>query len=82
MVEKKKAKLIVLLAFDLDSEGNLRPAFEPREMPSEDRARLAAMELAPHHAGILAWSRTADPQLGEYGEPVELARYGLVPDME
>lgn len=75
-------RLIVLIAFDYDDEGNLQPAFEPREMPNEDRARLVAVDLSRRHAGVLAWSRTADPQLGEYGEPVELARYGSVPEME
>lgn len=75
-------KLVVLVAFDMDEDGNLQPAFEPREMQSEEGAILAAMELAPHHTGVLAWSRTADPQHGEYGDPVELARYGLVPDMK
>ncbi len=76
------AKLIVLVAFDYDEDGNLQPAFEPREMPNEDRAKLAAADLAKLHAGVIAWSRTADPQLGEYGEPVELARHGAVPEME
>lgn len=75
-------RLIVLIAFDYDDEGTLQPAFEPREMPDEDRARRAALDLSRHHAGVLAWSRSADPQLGEYGEPVELARYGATPEME
>lgn len=33
-----KGKLIVLWAFDKDEDGALQPAFEPREMPDEDRA--------------------------------------------
>ena len=75
-------KLVVVVAFDLDDEGNLQPAFEPREMPSEQRARLVAQDLAAHHAGVIAWSRSANPQLGEYGEPVVIARHGVVPEME
>ena len=76
------ARLIVLIAFDYDKQGNMQPAFEPREMPSEDRAKLVALDLSRRHAGVIAWTRTADPRLGEYGEPVELARYGSVPEME
>ena len=75
-------KLIVVAAFDADDEGNLIAAFEPREMQSESGAKLAALELSGHHAGVIAWSRTADPDHGEYGDPVELARYGLVPELE
>lgn len=75
-------KLIVVVAFDLDDDGNLQPAFEPHELPSEYKAKLLALDLATRHAGVLAWSRAADPQLGEYGDPVELARYGIVPEMK
>lgn len=75
-------KLIVLIAFKYDEEGNLQPAFEPREMPDEVRAKLAAKDLSAHYPGVIAWSRSADPQLGEYGEPVELARYGTIPEIE
>lgn len=75
-------KLIVLMAFDKDEEGNLQPAFEPREMPDERRARQAALELRDRHAGVVAWSRDANPALGEFGPPEVLAVYGEVPEME
>jgi len=29
-------------------------------------------ELAPKHAGVIAWSREARPDVGEYGEPTTL----------
>jgi hypothetical protein len=74
--------LIVLAAFDRDPEGNLVPAFDPREYPDERRALIAALELHPHHAGVIAWKRTADTALGDYGPPEVIARYGDVPDME
>ena len=38
----KPTKLIVLLAFIRDEEGELRPAFEPREVQSEDKAKMDA----------------------------------------
>lgn len=46
------------------------------------RAKTRAAELSRKHAGVIAWARDADPKIGEYGEPVEIARYGDVPDME
>lgn len=77
-----KTKLIVLMAFDRDEEGDLQPAFEPREMPDEARAKRVALELKGLHAGVMAWVRDANPALGEFGEPTVLARYGDVPEME
>ena len=75
-------KLIVLAAFDRDDEGELRMAFEPREMRDEGQAKRLALELRDRHAGVIAWSRDADPMLGEFGPPEVLAQYGDVPEME
>lgn len=75
-------KLIVLIAFDKGEDGELVPAFEPREMPDERRAKQGAVELKSRHAGVVAWVRDADPALGEFGPPTVLARYGDVPEME
>ena len=75
-------KLIVLMAFDRDEEGNLQPAFEAREMPDEERAVRSAKDMATRHAGVIAWSRPARPDIGEFGEPTELWRAGDVPDMD
>ncbi|WP_394885947.1 hypothetical protein ACG873_00300 (plasmid) [Mesorhizobium sp. AaZ16] len=36
----------------------------------------------PKHAGVIAWSREANPALGEYGEPSTLFVSGDVPAME
>ena len=75
-------KLIVVMAFDRDDEGNLQPAFEAREMPDEERAVRTAKDMAQRHAGVIAWSRPARPDIGEFGEPTELWRAGDVPDMD
>lgn len=75
-------KLIVVAAFDRGDDGELVPAFEPREMPDERRAKQAAIELKGRHAGVIAWSRDADPAMGEFGPPKILAVFGDVPDME
>lgn len=79
---KGPIKLIVLMAFDRDQEGELQPAFEAREMPDEERAIRAARAMASRHAGVIAWSRPARPEIGEFGEPTELFRSGDIPDME
>lgn len=76
-------KLIVLLAFDKDEDsGELRPAFEAREMRDEETARRQARLLKDTHAGVIAWSREAQPDIGEFGPPEILAAYGEVPEME
>ncbi|WMT90968.1 hypothetical protein [Pelagibacterium sp. H642] len=75
-------KLIVVMAFEDDGEGGLRPAFEPREFQSEQRARIEAGSLVNSYPAVIAWSRQARPDIGEYGEPAILFQHGDVPDME
>lgn len=80
--ERKMPKLIVVAAFNRDEEGDLKPAFEPRQMQSEDAAVRFAKMIESEHAGVIAWSRDANPAIGEYGEPTILCQAGDVPDME
>jgi len=75
-------KLIVVMAFDRDDEGELQTIFGPVEQQSEDRAIRTARTLADKHAGVIAWSREANLDLGEYGPPTVLFQHGEVPDME
>ncbi len=75
-------KLIVVMAFNETDDGDLVAAFEPRQIDNEDRAIRDARSLAVSHAGVIAWSRDADPGLGEYGAPKELFRHGKIPDLE
>ena len=51
-------------------------------MPSEFAATTAARMAANKYAGVVAWSRTADPDIGEYGPPEVLFTAGDVPEME
>tara|TARA_R110002020_G_scaffold161283_6_gene346242 strand:- start:304 stop:573 length:270 start_codon:yes stop_codon:yes gene_type:complete len=44
--DRKLKTLVVLMAFVRDEEGELRPAFEAREVPSEDRAKMDAKRMA------------------------------------
>ncbi|WP_375451063.1 hypothetical protein [uncultured Devosia sp.] len=80
--ESKPTRLIVLLAFDRSEDGELSPAFEPREMRDEGTAIRTAKEMAQRHVGVIAWSRSADLVMGEFGPPVVLYQHGDVPDLE
>ena len=75
-------KLIVLAAFDKNDEGDLVPAFDPRQVDTEGRAVRDAKLLVASHASVVAWSRDADPVLGDYGPPVVLFQHGEIPDLE
>lgn len=80
--ERKMPKLIVVMAFDRDEEGELQVAFGPVDQQSEDRAVRTAKALSSKHVGMIAWIREADIDLGEYGPPTVLVQAGSVPDME
>ena len=75
-------KMIVVAAFNEDGEGNLVPAFDPREYADPARAKREAQLIAGYHAGVIAWQRTADPSIGEYGPPEVLFQHGKLPEME
>lgn len=81
MQPEKPTKLIVTMAWDANEDGEMIVAYEQEQM-SEDRAIRTARTLAAKHGAVIAWSREANPTIGEYGEPTELFRYGPVPDME
>lgn len=80
--EQKKPKLIVVVAFDRGEDGELFPMYGPTDQQSEERAIRIAQALAGKHAGVIAWSRDADPALGDYEPPNTLFVSGDVPDME
>ncbi|MGO4843242.1 hypothetical protein AB4144_64305, partial [Rhizobiaceae sp. 2RAB30] len=65
--QQKMPKLIVVAAFDQDDEDGFVTAFEPAQQQTEDRAIGLAKSLATKHAGVIAWSREANPDIGEYG---------------
>ena len=81
MTELKR--LVVVMAFDSDPEtGETVAAMEPMQFETADRAVRKARELAEKHTGVIAWSRTADPDIGEYGDPEELFRSGEIGDID
>ncbi|GJE41325.1 hypothetical protein [Methylobacterium soli] len=46
---------------------------------SADEAKRRAERVAQNGPGAIAFSRSGDPDLGEYDEPVVLGTYGTVP---
>lgn len=74
--------LIVLAAFDRNEDGELVPAFDARETLDADQTRRRAALIKDRHAGVIAWTRQADPDVGEFGPPEVLVRYGEVPEMD
>ena len=67
----------VVIVFDRDAEGDLKPG-EAREVMSPVVAERRARALALEHAGALAFSRTGDPATGDFHDAVILARFGEV----
>lgn len=69
----------VVIPFDRNEEGDLVPG-EANEAPNKDSARRRAQALAetPPHVGALAFSRTGDPDSGEFAEGEVIAEFGLV----
>jgi hypothetical protein len=53
-----------------------------QEMPSASAAvrRAEAMSRDPLNAGALAFRRSGDPNLGDFGEPTILKAFGEVPN--
>ena len=56
-------------------------AGQPQECPNERSAirKAEAMSRKAPNVGALAFKRTGDPNLGNYGDPTVLRTYGEVP---
>ncbi len=75
-------KLIVLSAFNLDGEGVLTPAFEPRIMKREETAVYVAETMVNDYAGVVVWSKEANVAIGEHGPSIILFQSGRVPEFD
>ena len=51
---------------------------EPAEAPNAESARRRAQAAAAKHGGAVAFSRSGDPNTGEFGDAVILAKVGEV----
>lgn len=70
----------VVLGFQLGKNGIL-VADEPKEIHGgEGRCLAAARRLSETRSGVIAFSRTGDPQLGDWGDAVILWQAGIVPE--
>ena len=67
----------VSMAFDHDEAGDLI-ALEPMESRTPAAAISRARSLATSKAGAIAFSRTGDPDLGEFADAVVLFKEGEV----
>ena len=68
----------VAMGFERDPEGELI-AMEPMEAQSSTQAISRARSLAASKAGAIAFSRTGDPEIGEFNDAVILFTAGDVP---
>jgi hypothetical protein len=70
----------VALPFVRTDEG-IAPG-QAQEMPNEPAAvrRAESMSREPANAGAVAFKRTGDPNLGDFGDATVLRTFGEVPD--
>ena len=69
----------VAMGFERSEEGDL-VAMDPMESQSSSQAVSRARVLAATKAGAVAFSRTGDPDIGEFADAVVLSTAGDVPD--
>jgi hypothetical protein len=67
----------VVVPFDRNSQGEPEPGLA-REAVSAVLAKRLARALAAEHGGAIAFSRSGDPETGEFEDPVVLATFGDV----
>ena len=51
----------------------------PMAAKSESEAKARARNISHRYAGVVAYSRFGDAELGEYDEPIVLAKFGNIP---
>lgn len=69
----------VAQGFEITKKGKFI-AGQPQPFKTEAQALRCAERLSFARAGAIAFSRTGDPDLGEFDEAVILGRFGQVPD--
>ena len=67
----------VVVPFDRNAQGDPEPGLA-REAVSAVLAKRLARALAAEHGGAIAFSRTGDPETGDFQDPVVLATFGEV----
>jgi hypothetical protein len=70
----------VVLGFQM-GKGGVLIADEPKEIHGgEARCIAAARRLAESRAGVVAFSRTGDPKMGDWDDAVVLFQAGVFPE--
>lgn len=70
------------VAFREDARRQIIPASEAIQAPSAKDAIRLAKELEPTSIGVVAWSRRAEPAIGEIGPPVVIYSAGRIGDFD
>ena len=70
----------VALPFVLNEEGVLVPG-EAQDRQTASAAIRLAEDMAKRFGGAVAFSRTGDPQVGEFEDAVVLRSFGEVPSL-
>jgi hypothetical protein len=71
----------VVQPFSRGKRGGLK-AEQPIQAPSQSAAILRAERIAESKAGVLVFSQSGDPEMGDFDEPVFLASHGDVPSRD
>jgi hypothetical protein len=69
----------VVQTFRLNKRGKLEA--EPAiAASSAENAKVRALKLSAAREGVIAFQIAVDAEMGDYGEPVTLVRYGNLPE--
>jgi nucleotide-binding universal stress UspA family protein len=69
----------VVQPFELSPKGRYKVG-APLQAQSRDQAVRRAERLAKEQGGAIAFSRTGDPEFGDFEDAVLLGKFGDVPD--
>ena len=69
----------VVLAYRKGKRGKIE-AEEPKIARDENNCRSMAERMALSRHAVIAFSRTGDPDTGDFDEPVILAKHGDLPE--
>lgn len=69
----------VVQAYRKGKRGKIE-AEEPKIARDENNCRVMAERLSLTRHAVIAFSRTGDPDTGDFDDPVILAKHGEVPD--
>lgn len=71
----------VALPFVMNEEGELVPG-EAQDRQTAPSAIRAAADMAKRYGGAVAFSRTGDPNIGEFEDAKVLKTFGEVPSLD